>query len=97
MTSPSSVYHRYHGRESLDWVVAGTTADDCRIPEREYEIRKDLRSDRVFTIDPASAKDLDDALSIKKNEDGSFDVNVHIADVTYFGKSLSPTSCRVRS
>jgi protein SSD1 len=57
-----------------------------RIPERELEIRKDLRSDRVFTVDPETAKDLDDALSIKLNEDGTYDVGVHIADVSFFVK-----------
>ncbi|KAK4687107.1 protein SSD1, partial [Tremellales sp. Uapishka_1] len=57
------------------------------IPEREYEIRNDLSKERIFTIDPASAKDLDDALSFKKNEDGTFTVGVHIADVSYFVKT----------
>jgi protein SSD1 len=56
------------------------------IPERELEVRKDLRNERVFTIDPEAAKDLDDALSIKVNEDGMFEVGVHIADVSYFVK-----------
>ncbi|KAJ7283592.1 SSD1 protein [Mycena rebaudengoi] len=56
------------------------------IPERELEIRKDLRGDRIFSIDPETAKDLDDALSIKLNEDGTYDVGVHIADVSYFVK-----------
>lgn len=56
------------------------------VPEREYELRKDMRKDRVFTIDPDTAKDFDDALSIKRNEDGTYDVAVHIADVSYFVK-----------
>ncbi|KZV75197.1 RNB-domain-containing protein [Peniophora sp. CONT] len=56
------------------------------IPEREVEVRKDLRGERLFTIDPETAKDLDDALSIKLNEDGTYDVGVHIADVSYFVK-----------
>ncbi|GJE87543.1 RNB domain-containing protein [Phanerochaete sordida] len=56
------------------------------IPERELEVRKDLRGERLFTIDPNTAKDLDDALSIKVNEDGTYDVGVHIADVSYFVK-----------
>lgn len=59
-----------------------------RIPEREFESRDDLRADRVFTIDPPTAKDLDDALDIKKAEDGTFKVRVHIADVSYFGQLL---------
>ena len=56
------------------------------IPEREFELRKDLRSQRVFSVDPESAKDLDDALSISLNEDGTYDVGVHIADVSHFVK-----------
>ncbi|KAF7355365.1 DIS3-like exonuclease 2 [Mycena sanguinolenta] len=56
------------------------------IPEREFEVRKDLRADRIFSIDPETAKDLDDALSVKLNEDGTYDVGVHIADVSYFVK-----------
>ncbi|KAG8928615.1 hypothetical protein FRC02_006667 [Tulasnella sp. 418] len=56
------------------------------IPEREYEVRRDLRSERIFTIDPSRAKDLDDAISLKQNEDGNYEVGVHIADVSYFVK-----------
>lgn len=56
------------------------------IPEHEFAVRKDMRDHRVFSIDPPSARDIDDALSITKNEDGSFEVGVHIADVSYFVK-----------
>ncbi|KAI0938093.1 hypothetical protein AcW1_004821 [Taiwanofungus camphoratus] len=56
------------------------------IPEREFEVRKDMRGERVFTIDPDGAKDLDDAISVKANEDGTYDVAVHVADVSYFVK-----------
>lgn len=59
---------------------------EVSIPEREYEVRRDLREERIFTIDPIDAKDLDDALSIKLNDDGTYDVGVHIADVSYFVK-----------
>lgn len=60
------------------------------IPERELETRKDLRGDRIFSIDPETAKDIDDALSIKANDDGTYDVGVHIADVTFFVKPNTP-------
>lgn len=60
------------------------------VPERELETRKDLRDERVFSIDPETAKDLDDALSVKTNEDGSYDVGVHIADVAFFVKPNTP-------
>ncbi|KAF9222020.1 RNB-domain-containing protein [Gyrodon lividus] len=56
------------------------------VPERELEVRKDLRQERIFTIDPGTSKDLDDALSIKTNDDGTHEVGVHIADVSYFVK-----------
>ena len=56
------------------------------IPERELEGRRDLRQERIFTIDPTGAKDLDDALSIKANDDGTYDIGVHVADVSYFVK-----------
>ena len=51
------------------------------------ETRKDLRDARVFTIDPDTAKDIDDALSVQLNEDGTYDVGVHISDVSFFVKS----------
>jgi protein SSD1 len=54
------------------------------------ETRRDLREERIFTIDPLNAHDLDDALSIKENEDGTFEVGVHIADVSHFVKVNSP-------
>ncbi|KAA1095232.1 hypothetical protein PGT21_036761 [Puccinia graminis f. sp. tritici] len=53
------------------------------IPEREYEVRREFRSQVAFAIDGATARDLDDALHISKNEDGT---GVHIADVTHFVK-----------
>jgi protein SSD1 len=56
------------------------------IPEHEFTVRRDMREDRVFTIDPETAKDVDDAFSVKANEDGTYDVGVHIADVSFFVK-----------
>jgi protein SSD1 len=56
------------------------------IPDREYEIRKDLRDMRCFSIDPPTARDIDDVLSVTKNDDGTYDVGVHIADVSFFVK-----------
>ena len=60
-----------------------------KIPNEEIQLRKDLRSTYVFTVDNPETKDLDDALSIDKLEDGCFCVGVHIADVTYFVKKGS--------
>ncbi|XP_048739214.2 DIS3-like exonuclease 2 isoform X2 [Ostrea edulis] len=57
-----------------------------KIPVEEYQSRRDFRSQCVFTIDPATARDLDDALSCERLPDGNFEVGVHIADVSYFLK-----------
>ncbi|KAM4836382.1 DIS3-like exonuclease 2 isoform 1-T1 [Thomomys bottae] len=61
------------------------------IPPEEFNNRRDFRKDCVFTIDPSTARDLDDALSCKPLTNGTFEVGVHIADVSYFipeGSSL---------
>lgn len=50
----------------------------------EIPRRRDLRELTVFTIDPASARDYDDALSIEVLEEGGFRIGVHIADVSHF-------------
>ncbi|MBN2788579.1 MAG: ribonuclease R [Candidatus Delongbacteria bacterium] len=52
--------------------------------EQKLAERTDLRHETIFTIDPTDAKDFDDAISIKKNDDGSFDLGVHIADVSSY-------------
>ena len=62
---------------------------DWKIPEHEYTYRKDFRQECVFTIDPQSARDLDDAISFKKLSENKFEIGVHIADVTYFIKELT--------
>ncbi len=46
--------------------------------------RRDYRNITTFTIDPADAKDFDDALSVKKNPDDTFEIGIHIADVSHF-------------
>ena len=50
----------------------------------ELKGRKDFRKTLTFTIDPADAKDFDDALSFRKLENGNFEVGVHIADVSWY-------------
>ena len=59
------------------------------IPEEECKRRRDMREENIFTIDPADAKDFDDALSIKKLDNGNYYLGVHIADVTHY---LTPKS-----
>lgn len=57
---------------------------DGSITEQEISKRRDFRDRVTFTIDPADAKDFDDALSVKKIRDGVWEVGVHIADVTHY-------------
>ncbi len=57
---------------------------EWKIPQEEIDQRNDLRTKRIFTIDPLTAKDLDDALSIDKISDNIYEIGVHIADVSYF-------------
>ena len=59
------------------------------LSEKDLEGRLDLRNEITFTIDGADAKDLDDAVHIKKLENGHFELGVHIADVSYYVKEGS--------
>jgi len=57
---------------------------DPAITNEELKRRRDFREVLTFTIDPVDAKDFDDALSLKKLENGDFEIGVHIADVSHF-------------
>ena len=65
-------------------VEAAAERIPAKITERDYAERRDMRDVTTFTIDPADAKDFDDALSIRKIGKDSWEVGVHIADVTHY-------------
>ena len=54
------------------------------ISKEEINSRLDIRKTTTFTIDPKDAKDFDDALSVKKLNNGNWEISVHIADVSYY-------------
>ena len=58
-----------------------------KISQDEISKRRDFRNITTFTIDPADAKDFDDALSLKKLDNGNWEIGVHIADVTHYLKT----------
>ena len=64
---------------AADHISEEITSDDLKH-------RRDFRDILTFTIDPADAKDFDDALSFRLLENGNFEVGVHIADVTHYVK-----------
>ena len=57
-----------------------------RIQKSEVRSRKDFRDVFTITIDPADAKDFDDAISLQKLPNGHWEVGVHIADVSHYVK-----------
>ena len=62
---------------------------DATITAADINEREDFRNTTTFTIDPADAKDFDDALSIRRLEPGIWEVGVHIADVSHYVKEGS--------
>lgn len=56
------------------------------VKKSEISKRRDFRSLECFTIDPDTAKDFDDALSLSKDKDGTYFLGVHIADVSHYVK-----------
>ncbi|WP_420837694.1 ribonuclease R [Bacillus mesophilum] len=80
-----SVIHK-HGlpMEFPDDVLQQASDTPETIDESELKNRRDLRNETIVTIDGADAKDLDDAVTVTKLENGNYRLGVHIADVTYY-------------
>ncbi|XP_076381275.1 DIS3-like exonuclease 2 isoform X1 [Megalopta genalis] len=73
----------------------GLQNKDYSLTEKDINDREDWRNECIFTIDPDTAVDLDDAVSCKPLENGNYEIGVHIADVTYYLEFLSSLDVQV--
>ncbi|APH06920.1 ribonuclease R [Bacillus weihaiensis] len=86
-----SVIHK-HGLPGPFPVEALEQANDVpeTINEEDLKDRRDLRNETIVTIDGADAKDLDDAVTVTKLDNGNYKLGVHIADVSHYVTENSP-------
>ncbi len=73
----------------LPYAFSGEVTEDAEkipagITEDEINRRRDFRDVPTFTVDPADARDFDDALSLRQLPDGKWEAGIHIADVTHY-------------
>ena len=80
----SIIYKHDIPPEFPEEVVEAATQVPEEITEQDLIGRRDLRNETIVTIDGADAKDLDDAVTVTKNADGTYKLGVHIADVSYY-------------
>ena len=78
----------FHTEFPLDAVAELNKIPD-QLPQAEIKERLDMREVLTFTIDPADAKDFDDAISYRVLENGNYEIGVHIADVSHYLKQGS--------
>lgn len=70
-------------------VIEQAKSIEQQVNKNEIKHRLDLREEEIFTIDGEDAKDLDDAVNVKKTENGTYLLGVHIADVSHYVKEDS--------
>ncbi|PRY82632.1 ribonuclease R [Alkalibacterium olivapovliticus] len=80
-----TIVHKYDiPTEFSEDVLKEAEAVPDKISEEDTKGRKDLRNEPIITIDGADAKDLDDAIQVKKLDNGHYYLGVHIADVSHY-------------
>ncbi len=85
----SIIYHHGLPQEFPEEALQEANKIKEVISERDLFKRRDLRNETVVTIDGADAKDLDDAVTVSRLENGHFKLGVHIADVSHYIKAGS--------
>ncbi|KYN35544.1 DIS3-like exonuclease 2 [Trachymyrmex septentrionalis] len=71
-------------------LLKGLPSSDYILTDADMKDREDWRHECIFSIDPATAIDIDDALSCKILDNGNYEIGVHISDVTHYLKFSSP-------
>ncbi len=80
-----SLVHRHEIRSTFkDFLLKQADSISAKISQEEIQRRLDLRETETFTIDPADAKDFDDAISLEKTDNDNWRLGVHIADVSHY-------------
>ena len=93
-----SIVRKYDLPTSFPEAVEQEAADiPARIAHSEILRREDFRNIFTLTIDPDDAKDFDDALSYRVNPDGSFEIFIHIADVSHYVRAGTPLDTEARA
>lgn len=82
----SIVYKHMFSPKFPDEVLEELKDIPDEVREEDKKGRKDLTNITIFTIDGDDTKDIDDAISIKKLDNGNYELGVHIADVSYYVK-----------
>ncbi|SDB97224.1 ribonuclease R [Shouchella lonarensis] len=86
-----SIIHKHGIKQAFsDETLAQAEAVPDKIATEDLQGRRDLREEMLITIDGADAKDLDDAVHVKKLDNGNYLLGVHIADVSHYVKEGSP-------
>lgn len=86
-----SVIYKYNiDVEFNDETIAQLDSIPDEVRSEDLEGRRDLRDLEIFTIDGDDTKDIDDAISIARLENGNYELGVHIADVSYYVKENTP-------
>ena len=85
----SIIYEHDFRPDFPDNVIDSLKDIPIEVNDSEMKDRVDLRNEIIFTIDGADTKDIDDAISVKKNSDGTYELGVHIANVSYYVKKGS--------
>ena len=86
-----TIVRKYDLREEFPPdALAAADAIPQQVPEREIAQREDFRRLPIVTIDGETARDFDDAVLVRRNDDGTFELQVHIADVAHYVPASRP-------